>query len=68
MNPFAAINTIVDDAAVLIASLVALGVTVLCWKLGRAWIWKSTMDEEFEKFKEREIDDTDYEMLQDELF
>jgi hypothetical protein len=35
---FPDITTLAGDATTLIASLIALGVTVLAWKLGSRWI------------------------------
>jgi hypothetical protein len=35
---FPDITTVAGDAATLIASLIALGVTILAWKLGSRWI------------------------------
>jgi hypothetical protein len=35
---FPDISTVAGDAATLIASLIALGVTILAWKLGSKWI------------------------------
>ncbi len=35
---FPDITTVATDAATLIASLIALGVTILGWKLGSRWI------------------------------
>jgi hypothetical protein len=35
---FPDITTVAGDATTLIASLIALGVTILAWKLGSRWI------------------------------
>jgi hypothetical protein len=37
-SSFPDITTVASDAATLIASLIALGVTILAWKLGSRWI------------------------------
>ncbi len=68
MNPFANITTMANDAVILVSTIIALAVTILGFRLGRAWTIKITTDAEYEEFKEKEVDMEYHDMVQDDLF